>query len=234
MIAMKADAAAIQARLPQGWVLEPYRENDLRGNSLRGANVLVPFHQVYATDGQPEGMQQLSYVAFVSQARCRLTDEIAHIHWFAYTEDPAGVPGRYRDAKLADIRRFQSFTHASRGRTEVYEQFNAKAEAGTVHLSLTYRQGDSTIWLCADEPNLQLVAANDTKQVRWYQEDQVLDLVRSDPLDINNVTEVNLIVQGELGDVFTTETEVVGVVIQKPYMRRVWEPVNGSGDQVLS
>jgi hypothetical protein len=61
--------------------------------------------------------------------------------------------------------------------------------------------------------------------VRWYQEDQVLDVVRSDPLNINRVTEISLEVEGELADVFDGNERVVGVVIQRPYMRRVFEPV---------
>jgi hypothetical protein len=42
-LALKADAAALQRRLPGHWELTPYDGNDLRGTSLRGANVLVPF-----------------------------------------------------------------------------------------------------------------------------------------------------------------------------------------------
>jgi hypothetical protein len=32
------------------------------------------------------------------------------MHWFTYTEDPAGVPGRYGDGVLARITRSQTFT----------------------------------------------------------------------------------------------------------------------------
>ena len=40
------------------------------------------------------------------------------------------------------------------------------------------------IWATADKPNLPLYAAKDPSIVRWYQEDQVLNVVRSDPLKI--------------------------------------------------
>jgi hypothetical protein len=60
--------------------------------------------------------------------------------------------------------------------------------------------------------------------VRWYQEDQVLDVVRSDPLGVNNVSEVDLQVQGELADVFDGTQRVVAVFIQRPYLRHVYEP----------
>jgi hypothetical protein len=96
---------------------------------------------------------------------------------------------------------------------------------GTVRLSLSYRQGGALLWVTADEPNLRLQAAKQPGVVRWYQEDQVLDVVRSDPLNINHVTEISLEVEGELADVFDGNERVVGVVIQRPYMRQVFEPV---------
>ncbi len=97
-IALHANPAALQRRLPSGWELAPYAGDDLRGTALRGANMLVPFHEVYAVrahEGQPTGLPQLSYIAFVAQARNQATGALGHLHWFTYTEDPAGVPGKY-------------------------------------------------------------------------------------------------------------------------------------------
>ena len=83
LIALQGNAAALQRRLPSGWELAPYAGDDLRGTSMRGANVLVPFHQVYAArahDGPPTGLPQVSYVPFISQARNQTTSELAHFH----------------------------------------------------------------------------------------------------------------------------------------------------------
>ncbi len=82
MIALEGNAA-LQRRLPSGWELAPYAGDDLRGTSLRGANMLVPFHEVYAVrtgDGRVAGLPQVSYVAFVSQARNQATGAIVHFH----------------------------------------------------------------------------------------------------------------------------------------------------------
>jgi hypothetical protein len=46
MIAPEGNAAALQRRLPSPWELAPYAGDDLRGTSLRGANMLVLFHEV--------------------------------------------------------------------------------------------------------------------------------------------------------------------------------------------
>jgi hypothetical protein len=93
LVALEGNAGALQHRLPSGWELAPYAGDDLRGTSLRGANMLLPLHEVYAVraqDGHPTGLPQLSYVAFISQARNQATGALGHFHWFLYTEDPAG------------------------------------------------------------------------------------------------------------------------------------------------
>jgi hypothetical protein len=176
MIALEGNASALQRRFPSGWVLAPYAGDDLRGTSLRGANMLVPFHEVYAVrtqDGQRAGLPQVSYIAFVSQARNEGTSELAHLHRFTYTEDPAGVPGRYGDGSLARITRSQTFSKERRGETEVRESFSALSEGGEVHLSLAYEQGgELVIWVTPDQPNLPLRAAKDPSIVRWYQKDR--------------------------------------------------------------
>jgi hypothetical protein len=170
-------------------------------------------------------LQQVSYVPFVSQAHNRETDALAHIHWFTYTEDPAAVPGKYRDGALAHITRSQTFTKEQRGETQVRETFSAVADRGTVTLSLAYDQGgELVIWATPDEPNLPLIAAKDPSIVRWYQEDQVMNVVRSDPLGINRVTEIRLEVTGELRDVFDGTERIVAVVIQRPHTRQVYVP----------
>jgi hypothetical protein len=227
LIALEGNAAALQRRLPSPWELAPYSGDDLRGTSMRGANMLVPFHEVYAVrthDGQPAGLPQLSYIAFVSQARNQATGVLAHFHWWTYTEDPAGVPGKYKDAKLAHITRSQTFSKERRGETQVRESFSAVAESGELHLSLAYQQGGMLIWATAERPNLPLYAAKDPSIVRWYQVDEVMDVVRSDPLKVDRVSEISLKVTGDLEDVFDGNERVVAVVIERPYMRQVYIP----------
>ena len=227
LIALKGNADALQRRLPDGWELAPYAGDDLRGRSLRDANMLVPFHEVFAVRGHsasPPDVQQVSYVVFISQARHRSTGALGHFHWLSYTEDPVGVPGKYRDAKLARISRSQTFTKEHRGETRVRETFSAVAESGEIHLSLAYRQGGMVMWVTAEKPNLPLYAAADSRIERWYQEDQVVDIARSDPMNVNAVTEIDVKTSGELADVLDGTERVVAVVIQRPYVRHVYVP----------
>jgi hypothetical protein len=80
------------------------------------------------------------------------------------------------------------------------------------------------MWATADQPNLALRAAADPSIVRVYQEDQVMNVVRSVPMGIDRVSEIGLEVTGELRDVFDGDERVVGVVIQRPYLRQVFVP----------
>jgi hypothetical protein len=143
MLALRANTAAIQKRLGPSWELAPYAGDDMRGTSLRRANLLVPFHEVYAAqnrDGTTHGLPQNSYVPCISQARNTDTGELGHVHWFTYTEDPDAVPGKYNDAVLADISRTQTFTKHRRGETEVRESFSAVGANGQLHMTLSYTQ----------------------------------------------------------------------------------------------
>ena len=47
-LALEGNAAALKLRLPSGWELTPFEGEDVRGRALRGANLLVVFHEVYA------------------------------------------------------------------------------------------------------------------------------------------------------------------------------------------
>jgi len=133
--------------------------------------MLVPFHEVYTVrthDGQVGGLPQMSYIAFVSQARNQATGALAHVHWFTHTEDPASVPGKYRDGRLAHVTRSQTFAKERRGQTQVRETFSAVADGGAVHLSLAYEPGGMVVWATADKPNLPLHAAMEPGTVSGF------------------------------------------------------------------
>src|SRR5215467_13446483 len=167
LIAVEANAAALQRRLPAGWEVAPYAGDDLRGTSLRGANMLLPFHEVYALrsqNGQPAGLSQVSYVAFISQARNQATGALGHFHWFLYTEDPAGVPGKYRDGKLAHITRSQAFIKAQRGETQVGASFSAVADDGELKVPRTYLHGRRLAWRTAEKTTVPLYADKDHRK----------------------------------------------------------------------
>jgi hypothetical protein len=141
------------------------------------------------------------------------------------TQKIPGVPGRYGDGVLARITRSQTFTKEHRGETHVRETLSAVGESGEIHLSLDFEQGgELVIWATGAEPNLPLRAASNPQIVRWYQEDQVMNVVRSDPFNVNRVSEISLDVKGELEDVFDGNERIVAVVIQRPYMRQVYVP----------
>jgi hypothetical protein len=50
------------------------------------------------------------------------------------------------------------------------------------------------------------------------------EVVRGGPLKVDRVAEIGLSVRGELAGVFDGTERVVAVVIQRPYLRRVYVP----------
>jgi hypothetical protein len=92
MIVLEANPSRAAPAAFNRLAARPLLGDDLRGTSLRGANLLVPFHEMYAVrsqDNHLSGLQHVSYVPFVSHARERATGELAHRHWFTYMEDHA-------------------------------------------------------------------------------------------------------------------------------------------------
>ena len=110
------------------------------------------------------------------------------------------------------------------GETQVRETFSAIADSGEIHLDISYEQGGMLIWVTADKPNLPLIAASDPGIVRVYKVDEVMNVVRSEPLKIDRISEMSLKVKGELEDVLDGSQRVVAVVIERPYMREVYVP----------
>jgi hypothetical protein len=162
---------------------------------------------------------------FVSQAREQATGELAHMHTGSPT--PKTLRAFRESTKTAPSprSRVRRLSARSGGARATSARFSAVAERGEVHLSLAYEQGgDLLIWATPDESNLPLRAARNPQIVRWYQEDQVMNVVRSDPLGVNRVAEISIEVKGELEDVFNGNERVVAVVIQRPYMRQVYVP----------
>src|SRR5262249_46490724 len=149
----------------------------------------------------------------------------ARHHQATAIQPPASVPGKYDDGRLAPITRSKTFKKERRGGTPGRETLAAPGGDGEGYLPPPFVQGRGPGILSApDPPKHPLRAARNPEIMRWYQEDQVMNVVRSDPLNINRVSEITLEVKGELEDVFDGNQRVVAVVIQRPYMRQVYVP----------
>jgi hypothetical protein len=77
LVALEANASSLQRRLPQDWELFPYSGDDLRGTSLCGANMLVPFHEVYAARRRRRARRH-NAVADLQQGATR-RDEVSEV-----------------------------------------------------------------------------------------------------------------------------------------------------------
>jgi hypothetical protein len=121
-LALHANPAALQRRLPPAgnWPPTPAR-------TCAAPRCAAPTCWSPSTRSTPPGTERPSrrpagragpvkLHRLVSQARHQATGTLGHLHWWTYTEDPTGVPGKYRDARPAEITRSQTFTNNSAAR----------------------------------------------------------------------------------------------------------------------
>jgi hypothetical protein len=222
-----SDDDALQRRLPEGWQLAPWGGSDARGAAFNGINLVIPFHDVAVLDDPrlPDDAQiQPHYVAFLVPARNVATAEIAHFETDLLTGDPAAVPGKYRASRFGKVTREHTRTTRD-GHRRVQDLFSVDAADGLFELSMAYEPGGVPLWLTADEPNFPIYSAIDPEIVRWYKEDAFYDVLRSVPLGFDRVSEFGLDVTAtSLRDIFDGGFEVVGIVAQPTYVRRVFVP----------
>jgi hypothetical protein len=130
-LALAANPVALQRRLPDGWELAPTAARTCA--APRGAAAACWSPSTRSTPPGPStasrrpGWPSSATSPSSPRPATRPPAPSGHLHWFTYTEDPAGVPGKYGDGRLADITRSQTFTKEQRGQTQVRESFSAVA-----------------------------------------------------------------------------------------------------------
>lgn len=227
VIALEVDADALRRRFPAGWEVAPYAGEHPRDTTLRGANLVLPFHEVTAIDDPsvpPGSHPQLRYIGFVAPGRHETTGEAAHIHFRLYTSDHQGYPGKFRNTRHGRFTRHHGL-HAEYGQLQVRDVMSVDAEDGRLEIAMTYQPNGLGLWMTADEPDLCVRSAVDPAITRWYKEDLVHDIVRSRPLDIDRMSELSIdVTVSSLADLFGGGHEVIGVIINPTYIRRVFVP----------
>ncbi len=234
MLGFIAPAAALQQRLPQPWRLSeipaPYLEalNVHTQKRVAMPNVMFVFNDFLLNlDAQrrPRIDSRAHSLGLNIPAINSDTGERGMIHTRLFTDNPHGVPGHYNDALPARIRR-EYHVVGEEAMTTVSEHFQVDPDTGgTLDLQITYNRG-MLIRVVGDYPNFPLWSAVDTRIQRVYQEESVLEVIRTDTLGINYVQSMTLQVTiPEFADLFDKSERLVTILGNPHYARKVFSPV---------
>lgn len=217
----QADESALKGLLP-----EPWQVNAISNGPSKGANLSVIFIQTFVCD-TPEGKPSPSggmarYVVITVQAKNAQTGEESTFVTRIYTTDPDRVPGHYKNAVKADIRRELS-TKMENGEpgtgSDYWEMKEAsgsiiKVRADYKHTALNHIKWERTIRTTAD-PNLAFL----------YRVDQSSELLKSSVTGadlltnynfLSNVSEHNSYLNEKLKLVSVTEIPCFSVRVAHP------------------
>ena len=230
LLAFRVSPASVQKRLPHPWVVEPYRGAYATStNTPDFPNLFAVFNDLLLNrdaSGKPQADPHTRYVGFNIPARNAETGTSGMVHFRIFTGTPESVPGRYKDALPATVVR-ESWLHGTGRDSTVFEDFTiTSASGGHVKFQLEYQRG-ALLRLIADRPNFPVWAAADPTILRVYQEDALMDTVLNAALGVNHVRQMTFQVSIlELGDLFDGNEQLLAILVNPSYARRVFHQTN--------
>lgn len=191
-----------------------------------GPNLFVVFNDLLHNQddqGRPQADVSARYVGFNIPSRNTATGEHGMVHFRIFTGHTKAVPGRYRDALPAQVKR-QYKAAGNAASTVISDNWQIESDAGgRIDLEFAYERGALTR-ITAAQPNFPVWAAADPSILRVYQEDMLFELIRLYP-SINRVRRMTFrIMVPELTDIPITEDALVLIFANPLYTRRVFSP----------
>jgi hypothetical protein len=228
VLCFTVSASALEPRLRSPWQISSLPASYVSALGLGEQpypNLLLVFNDLLLNqDGQGRVQADASarYLGFNIPAANPETGEHGMMHFRIFTGNPRSVPGRYRDALPARVRHEQRIIGEGTSST-VMEAFELHPESGgIIELHLTYERGP-LVRLVADRPTFPVWAALDSRILRVYQEDTLLEMVRNDATGINRVQyETFRLTVPELADLFDGSERLVAIIANPQYARKTF------------
>ncbi|MDR7555149.1 MAG: hypothetical protein QN157_06020 [Armatimonadota bacterium] len=206
--------AAVGRRLPAPW-----RPAPPAGGPHAGATVVAVFSEVLLrldATGQPAPAAQTRHLAILAPA-AHPAGERATFLLAMWTAHPHGVPGPLGLAQPAVVRHAQVAEGDGAGATGEEHYEVAPRDGGRVRLALRYRRGlpEHAAW-----PTVLRSAAAPTV-ARRYENEALLDVVRSAPAGVDRVAEFSLIADlPALADLLDGRERLVSITTVPWFVRR--------------
>jgi hypothetical protein len=220
VLAFRVGQASLQGRLPAPWQVDP-----VTTGPSKDANLTIAFiDQLLNQDGEGKVVAggTTRIVAVGIPARNSHTGEGAPFLLRAFDANPHGVPGPYKGAVGATIRREASLRGADLERvtgTELWEM--QESGGGVIELRLEYQRGVPS----RTKPEARPHSLVDPTFFRIYRIDQGTDVVKSLPGGIDRVRNYQLrVTVPELRPLFDGTEQLVSIAVLPWYVRQVFLP----------
>ena len=231
IFAFHAKAQALQKRVRGPWVIGLYQGayRMVQAQSSKQPNLFVVFNDLMLnlqTDGTPKPDPMPRYVGFNIPVANPETSETGMMHFRNYSGDRRQSPGHYADSVFAPA--FWDEQIVGSGSSSVIS-LNASFEpetGGRVELRLRYRRSLPQL-VESKAPEFLVWAAHDLRILRVYQDYGLTELLWRRDQDLKRVDEVGFRVETpEMGDIFDGSEELISIVSNPIYTRKVFAPQN--------
>jgi hypothetical protein len=220
VLAFRVGQEALQRFLPAPWRVDP-----VATGPSKDANLTITFlDQLLNQDGEgkPIAGGTTRIVALGIPAKNGQTGEAAPFLLRAFDANPQGVPGPYKGAVGATIRRQASLQSADLERTTASELWEMREPGGgVIEIRLEYQRGLPT----RAKPEAKPHSLVEPSFFRIYRIEQGTDVVKSVPAAIDRVRSYHFrVTVQELRTLFDGTEQLVSIAVLPWYLRQVFLP----------
>jgi hypothetical protein len=219
-LAFKVADAQLQKHLPPGWLPNPPT-----AGPMKDANLLLSFVDRLINldpDGKPVAGGRDRYVVVAVPVKESATGATGSMVIRSYTGNERILPGAYGTTVLADIHHEanESGSNVDGGHATTSWQVRS-GDAGSLSLTLRYPHG----------PQARMTAEQKVYSPlrpdfhRIYRSDQVTEVVKSVPSNVDRVEALDLKVElSEFADLFDGAQQLIGITVAPWVARKIYLP----------
>ena len=209
----------------QQWLTGPWKVEPVGAGPSKGANVSLVFvdqHLVVDPDGKPAGTGTNRILALVVPGKHSGTGETAPVVARLYTADAYYVPGPYKNAVPATMKRERTIRESNTEPASGREMWSFRDGAGgTVELQFDYRGALPA----KSKSETKVYSAQEPSFYRIYRVEQGTDVVKSVPAGIDRVQNYQLTIGiPELRKIFDGSEQLVSIAVIPWYVRQTSLP----------
>ncbi|OLC17072.1 MAG: hypothetical protein AUH29_03545 [Candidatus Rokubacteria bacterium 13_1_40CM_69_27] len=219
-LAFRVKAEELQRLVPASWQISPAGTGP-----SKDANLTVTFaERLLDQDGQGKPVAVATYrlVALSTQVKHPQTGEAGPMSIRVFSSTPDGVPGFYKTAVQATVRREQTVKGIGVEPGAVVETWEMRnGSGGTIELKVQYTRATPSRAKGEAKPRSSV----DPAIWRIYRFEQAVDVLRSIPAGIDRVQSYQLRVNvPEIGKLFDGSEQLVSISAVPVYTRQTFLP----------